>query len=1007
MRKKIPLHHTLRFKLIIAMVLIESIMLGILVWNNARLAEKALIEQTQIRVQDVLPLLNASVAGPLLQEDFARLNEIGEQVVSEHNVNYLQISNTTSDISLEFGAVKLQSNIQHPHTGFDLQHFKNHLSGSNPGKLYRFTEKIYLSGYQVGVMEIGYDTTTIIDVLSVSRRSGIVIASIEIFLSVILLLLVGLTLTRRLSELGDAAGKVADGDLSVRLPITGHDEVSQAATAFNLMAEKIEDDRLQLSESEQNLSLMLDSIGDAVIATDIEGKITRMNPIAEQLTGWLLVDAHGRLLEDIFPIIDERTRESIENPVSKVLATGDIITLSNHTTLIAKDGAEYQIADSAAPIRDEQGEIIGTILVFHDVSEQYRLRQAADESKERLSLHRDQTPLGAIEWNTHFEFVDWNPAAERIFGFKKEEVQGKHVTECILPESMREEINIIWQNLLHENGGSHNVNENITKDGRTILCEWFNTPLVDADGNVIGVASMVDDITERKQNELKLQQHQQNLEKMLSTMQVGIITIDERGLVLNMNPMAEAMFEFPADEVVGENISMLMPEPHKQKHDSYLSRYLETGEARVVGIERELFAQRKSGDLFPMRLSVAELLVSEGGARQFMGSCVDLTLQRQQEEQLRRTQKMDALGKLTGGIAHDYNNMLGVIIGYSELLQEGLAGDPKFSNYATEIQHAGQRGSKLTQKLLAFSRYKVAEAESVELNELLKDEQHMLEKTLTPRIKLVMDLTDDIWMIYLDSSDLEDTLLNISINAMHAMKSAGMLTMATRNEHLVPEAANSLGLTAGDYVILSITDTGSGMDKDIQSRIFDPFYTTKGDQGTGLGLSQVYSFMQRSKGAIHVYSEPGHGSRFSLYFPRFRQKDDFSSTHVPVDITNLQGNESILVVDDEQALRDLASEIFRTQGYRVLCAESGETALKILETEQVDLVLTDVIMQGMDGYQLAAAVAEKYPEIKIQLASGFNENRHKELVNDDLYRQALQKPYGTYALLKRVRELLD
>jgi len=247
MSKKIPLRHTLRFKLIIAMVLIESIMLAILVWNNARLAEKALIEQTEISIRDVLPLLNTSLAGPLLEEDFARLSEIGEQVVSGKNVRYLHI-NTIRDISLEFGELQLRDDKQHLHIGFDLQHFREHLSEIGSGSLFRFTEMIMLGDYQVGLMEIGYDTTTIIDVLSASRQSGIVIASIEIFLSVVLLLLIGLTLTRRLGALGDAAGDMAEGDLSVRLPISGHDEVSQTAIAFNQMAEKIEHDRLQLSE---------------------------------------------------------------------------------------------------------------------------------------------------------------------------------------------------------------------------------------------------------------------------------------------------------------------------------------------------------------------------------------------------------------------------------------------------------------------------------------------------------------------------------------------------------------------------------------------------------------------------------------------------------------------------------------------------------------------------------------------------------------------------------------
>jgi len=1007
MTQKLSLHHTLRFKLIVAMLLIESSILTILVWNNARLTENALIEQTRIHVQNVIPLLNISLAVPLIKEDFARLNEIGEHLVAENNVSYLQVSNITGEISLEFGDLQLRNDAQHRHPEFNLQQLKEHLSDHRSGEFYQFANKIMLDDYQVGFMKIGYDTSKILDDLEISRDSGIAIASAGIIISVVLLFFIGLTLTRRLGELGSAAADLANGNLSVRLPITGHDEVSRTAIAFNLMAERIETERLQLSESKQNLSLTLDSIGDAVITTDINGKITLMNAVAEQLTGCSFNETNGKKLENVFHIIDDVTRESIVNPVNKVLTTGEIITLDIHTSLIAKDGHEYQITVNAAPIRDEQVDIIGTILVFHDVTEQYRLREAATENKERLALHRDQTPLGMIEWNTSLEFMDWNPAAERIFGFKKAEVLGKHATECILPENVRETVDTLWRDLLQRTGGTHSINENITRQGKTILCEWYNTPLINKNGNVIGVTSIVDDITVRRQNELNLSQHQQNLEKILDTMLVGIVMINELGKILSFNHQAETMFGYSSGEVIGQNVSMLMSANDGKNHDCHLSRYIETDDAHIIGIGRELLAKRKNREMFPMRLSVAESLDTSDGCRQFIGSCIDMTNQKKQEEQLHRTQKMDALGKLTGGIAHDYNNMLGVIIGYSELLKEGLADNPKFVNYATEIQHAGQRGSKLTKKLLTFSRYKTAEAEIVDINQLLKDQQLMLEKTLTPRIELVMDLAEDIWPIYLDSCDLEDTLLNISINAMHAMESGGTLYLTTGNVHLVPEDATNFSLPAGDYVILSITDTGTGMDKEVQNQIFDPFYTTKGEHGTGLGLSQVFSFMQLCKGAVKVYSEPGHGSRFSLYFPRYRKTDDLTRDLRPVDIMDYQGDELILVVDDEQSLREMTSEILRRQGYRVLCADEGEAALKLLETEQVDLMLTDVVMQGMDGYQLAAAVQKKYPEIKIQLASGFNENFHKDLVDDELHHQVLQKPYGSHVLLKRIRELLD
>jgi len=389
-----------------------------------------------------------------------------------------------------------------------------------------------------------------------------------------------------------------------------------------------------------------------------------------------------------------------------------------------------------------------------------------------------------------------------------------------------------------------------------------------------------------------------------------------------------------------------------------------------------------------------------------------LTYIKQKEEQLRRSQKMDALGKLTGGIAHDFNNILGIILGYSGLLDKGLKEDPKLGKYANQIRHAGERGAKLTKKLLSFSQRQVSEAKTLHLNTLLINSKGLLEKMLTARIQLDLDLEEELWLIYLDVADLEDAIINMSINAMHAMPESGSLILQTRNKHVDSFDANFLGLEAGDYVFLSIKDTGCGMDGKTMERMFDPFYSTKGDKGTGLGLTQVYGFVERCKGTIKVDSVLGRGTEFMFYFPRhYPVADVAEQSDYETDIDMIsgenKGHENILMVDDEVALLSLTSESLRSEGYHVLTAESAEDALELLEHEHVDLMISDVIMSNMNGYQLARIVQERYPDIKIQLASGFTDEHHIDRVNDRLHRELIHKPYRLDMLSQRVREMLD
>jgi len=395
----------------------------------------------------------------------------------------------------------------------------------------------------------------------------------------------------------------------------------------------------------------------------------------------------------------------------------------------------------------------------------------------------------------------------------------------------------------------------------------------------------------------------------------------------------------------------------------------------------------------------------------------DITDLRKKEEQLRQAQKMDALGKLTGGIAHDYNNMLGIVLGYAEILSEALTDQPELKKCAQYICHASKHSIKLTRKLLAFSRNKAADTDTIDLNFMLSSMQDMLNKTLTARIRLIYDLDDDLWPIHLDINDLEDALINLCINAMHAIDKTGQITIRTRKLQLPLTEACALNIAPGDYVLLNIIDNGCGMDEKTRQKIFEPFYTTKGDEGTGLGLAQVYGFVERSHATIQVLSEKNKGSQFVLYFPRYHDNDRSEKSEESggesenisdnSDDLDLSGTETILIVDDEAPLNKLIGGLLESKGYTVFSAESGEQALEILKHETIDLLLSDIIMPEMDGYQLAAIVQKKYPDVEIQLASGFTDNNHSHMVSRKFKNNLLDKPFSSNTLLLRLRKILE
>ena len=382
---------------------------------------------------------------------------------------------------------------------------------------------------------------------------------------------------------------------------------------------------------------------------------------------------------------------------------------------------------------------------------------------------------------------------------------------------------------------------------------------------------------------------------------------------------------------------------------------------------------------------------------------------------LRRAQKMEAVGQLTGGIAHDFNNILAIVMGFLGILQRRIADDPTARECVEKALKGAERGAQLTRKLLKFSRKEAGPAKRTAVNEIISDMQDLIAKSLTSGITVETQLASDTWPVMIDSGDFEDAVLNLALNAHDAMPHGGLLVIETANktldEHYVQR---NPGSRIGDYVMVSVSDTGSGMTTEVKERLFEPFFTTKGEgKGTGLGLSMVYGFVQRSQGHVKVYSEPGHGTTIRLYLPRIDEGP--SEVHAELAGEAPRGRETILIVDDEESLIEIARFYIEDLGYRTVTANDGRQALEILKRDgkAIDLLFSDVVMHGdLDGYRLALAARAVRPGLKVLLSSGFTPKREKFANGEgafcaELAANLLSKPYNQAELAVSLRRTLD
>ncbi|MGE3851556.1 MAG: PAS domain S-box protein [Planctomycetota bacterium] len=514
--------------------------------------------------------------------------------------------------------------------------------------------------------------------------------------------------------------------------------------------------------------------------------------------------------------------------------------------------------------------------------------------------------------------------------------------------------------------------------------------------------SVLVDVTELRTAETERRRSSEHLRAILDTAIDGIISIDGRGTIQSFNRAAERMFGYSADEVIGQNVRMLMPEPYHSEHDSYLHRYQRTGEKRIIGTGREVEGKRKDGTTFPMDLAVGED-TSRTGERHFVGIIRDITDRKQLEREAIHAQKMEAVGRLASGVAHDFNNLLMGLSGCVDAMQKRIAEDHPARRYTLELGHAAERGKSITRQLLDFTRKGDARATRVAPGPVIEAMSAMMTRLLGADGNLQIDAPAQATVMF-DRGQLEQAIINLAVNGRDALTSGtGRILITVRD---LP-AATWTTRVSGPVVEIAVEDNGCGMDAATRDRAFEPFFTTKGrTRGTGLGLSMVFGAVQRAGGQVGIESEPGHGTTVRLVIPIAPEPDEVTAVHdAPPASETPRADGTILVIDDDLLVRIGVAEYLLDAGYRVLTAGNAEEALQAARDAgfAIDLVLSDVVLPDVSGPRIVERLRAERPDLPVLFMSAHSSGH---LVDDAKLppdTPVLEKPFEREDLLAAVR----
>lgn len=758
----------------------------------------------------------------------------------------------------------------------------------------------------------------------------------------------------------------------------------------------------KLRRSEERLSTTLKSIGDGVISTERSGAVSFLNPVAENLTGWSHNEAVGRYLQEIFRCREQENLPSCDELVVSVIQAGASVSLPEETFLLTREGQEVPIEAKATPIRDEKGNISGLVLVFADISRRVRMEDDLRRSEKLLRSVFDAVPdlFSIIDKDHRIVLSNWHGGYEYV------------------PASIRDSHPYCYQAYYSSDTicePCHTIE--VFRTGLPVSMEKFNPrigyveisafPIPDEAGNVLYVAEHIHDITARKLAQEALAGETERLSVTLRSIGDGVVTTDTAGTVVLLNKVAEKLTGWRQEDAVGKHLDevfTIINEKSRLKTDNPVKMVLTTGcigelANHTVLVSRDGTERIIADSAAPIRDKESKIV---GAVLVFR----DISEKRKMEEELLKAQKLESIGILAGGIAHDFNNLLTAILGNISLAKMYVPEGDKIRQKLNEAEKASLRARDLTQQLLTFSRGGAPVKKTSSIPEIIKDSAAF--SLCGSKVTCSFTIPADLWLVEVDEGQISQVINNIILNAEQAMPDGGLIEVACRNVQVAAE--DNLPFPDGRYILVTISDQGEGIPEEALPRIFDPYFTTK-EYGKGLGLSTVYSIIQHHDGHISVSTKTGKGTTFFIYLPASGSSEELFSReeHIaaPCEATSVKGK--VLVMDDEENIREVVAEMLDFIGYEATLSCNGEEAVS-LYTQAMELhqpftaVLMDLtIPGGMGGGEAMRILREINPEVKGIVSSGYSNDPIMSEYKTFGFHGIITKPYK----LDELREVLE
>lgn len=726
-----------------------------------------------------------------------------------------------------------------------------------------------------------------------------------------------------------------------------------------------------------------------------EAYIAEANPTQARMYGFSSPDIFmGLPIDGMLPADDEDNRKFFH----RIIANGYQLK-DGESMEYTKDGEQRWFLNN---ITSEviAGKVHRMWGIQRDITAQKTAEAERALTEQKLALHAERSPMGFIEWDLEDRALRWNKAAEAIFGYSADEMLGRNPAAYILPPELHEEISALSRQIIAHQQPKHNTNANITKDGRRIMCEWFNTPLVDANGKVLGMASLVYDVTERERITEALRQSEERYSALFHEANTAILLHDLDGHILDANRNAEHLFGYARSDFKTRNISRLHPTTRQDESKHLLAKLQQN-----TSLQFELDFQRQDGSVFPAEVSVQ--LVTLSGTLIAQALIRDLTEKRLWEERTLRAQRLESLGTLASGIAHDLNNMLNPVLMGIDVLRTQAQLTSANLDVLDNMEASAARGVHLVKQVLAFGKGIEGKRTTFQPADNIREIGNIIRQTFPRNITFKIEITEGILPIHADSTQFQQVLVNLCVNARDAMPEGGTLTIQAQTVDLsLADVRLYPDLEPGNYLKVDIIDDGIGMSAETQHKIFEPFFTTKPlDSGTGLGLSVALGIVRAHQGTVHVYSEVGVGTRISLFWPTAEEvtlSTQPPPTHKPA--ASMKGK-TLLVVDDEPMLLELTQQALELEGFEVVTATNGREAWQHFKEnpQRFDLLLTDMMMPDVDGPALIRDVHTLAPNLKIITSSGLDVSA--SLLEDLNTSYFLPKPYRIDQLLTLIQEV--